>query len=129
MSSDLDCGNLNNPNTFFGVRVASVFVILICGTGGTLLPVLAKRFAKYFGSGVIVYRDSVHTSIVPGIDELSSPCLAPRWQEYPYALALCFLSIMSIFPVEIIAFRWGTERLKKLGITRGLFIHLIPFQL
>ncbi|KAJ7107718.1 ZIP-like iron-zinc transporter [Mycena epipterygia] len=128
MSSDLDCGNLDNPNTFFGVRVASVFVILICGIGGTLFPVLAKRstwlrvppalfeFAKYFGSGVIIATAFIHL-LSPGIDELSSPCLAPGWQEYPYALALCLLSIMSIFLVEIVAFRWGTAKLKKLGIT------------
>jgi zinc transporter 1/2/3 len=41
--SDSECGNINNPDTFTGLRVASVFVILVCATGGTLFPILAKR--------------------------------------------------------------------------------------
>ena len=50
----------------FGLRVASVFIILVGSCSGALFPVVARRttwlnvptqvydFAKYFGSGVIV---------------------------------------------------------------------------
>jgi zinc transporter 1/2/3 len=37
----------------------------------------------------------------------------------PYALALCLLSIFAIFIVELIAFRWGTSKLSKVGKTHG----------
>ncbi|KAJ7110597.1 ZIP-like iron-zinc transporter [Mycena epipterygia] len=126
MSSDPECGDLNNPDTLFGLRVASVFIILLCATAGTLFPVLAKKstwlhvpnslfqFAKYFGSGVIIATAFIHL-LSPGLDELSSDCLSPAWQEYPYALALCLLSIMSIFILELVAFRWGTARLQKIN--------------
>ncbi|KAJ7774041.1 ZIP-like iron-zinc transporter [Mycena metata] len=125
--SDLACGNVDNADTYFGLRVASVFIIWVCGTSGTLFPVLARRsswlhvpkslfeFAKYFGSGVIIATAFIHL-LDPATYELTSSCLSPAWQEYPYALALCMLSIMSIFILELVAFRWGTSRLQKLGI-------------
>lgn len=62
----LNCGSGGGSDTFFGLRVASVFIILVGSMSGALFPVLARRtkwlnvpdavfdFAKYFGSGVIV---------------------------------------------------------------------------
>ena len=38
----------------------------------------------------------------------------------PYALALCLLSIFAIFLLELVAFRWGTAKLAKLGKTHGI---------
>ncbi|KAJ7450225.1 ZIP-like iron-zinc transporter [Mycena latifolia] len=134
MSSELECGNVENPDTLLGLRVASVFVILVCSTGGTLFPVLAKKstwlhipksvfeFAKYFGSGVIIATAFIHL-LAPGLEELTSECLSPGWQEYPFALALCLLSIMSIFILELIAFRWGTARLQKINLTHDAHGH------
>ncbi|KAF9007211.1 ZIP zinc/iron transport family [Cyathus striatus] len=122
------CSGADNPDTFFGLRVASVFIILIGSTCGALFPVLARRstfinvppiafdFAKYFGSGVIIATGFIHL-LDPGIDALTSPCLDPAWLDYPYPLALCMLSIFSIFIVEFIAFRWGTAKLAKIGKT------------
>ncbi|KAJ7625642.1 ZIP-like iron-zinc transporter [Roridomyces roridus] len=129
MSSDSDssCGATNNGDTFLGLRIASVFIVWFCATAGTLFPVLARRskwlrvpksvfdFAKYFGSGVIIATAFIHL-LSPALDALSSPCLAPGWSEYPYALALCLLSIFSIFILELIAFRWGTSKLEKVGL-------------
>lgn len=51
---------------------------------------------------------------------MSYPIIAhiiPFWQ--PYALALCLVSIFAIFIVELIAFRWGTAKLAKLGKHHG----------
>ncbi|KAJ7097268.1 ZIP-like iron-zinc transporter [Mycena belliarum] len=130
MSSDGDvvsCGAVRNTDTYFSLRIASVFVVLVCATSGTLFPVLARRskwlhvpksvfdFAKYFGSGVIIATAFIHL-LAPGLEALASPCLSPGWAEYPYALALCLLSIFSIFILELIAFRWGTARLEKIGL-------------
>ncbi|KAJ7114145.1 ZIP-like iron-zinc transporter [Mycena crocata] len=132
--SESQCGSVENPDTYLGLRVASVFVILVCATGGTLFPVLARRskwltvpkalfeFAKYFGSGVIIATAFIHL-LAPGLEALSSECLAPGWQDYPYALALCLLSIMSIFIVELVAFRWGTARLQKLNLRHDAHGH------
>ncbi|KAJ7148397.1 ZIP-like iron-zinc transporter [Mycena crocata] len=125
-SEDDSCGSIRNPDTYLGLRVASVFIVLVCAMTGTLFPVLARRskwlhvpkavfdFAKYFGSGVIIATAFIHL-LSPGLDALSSPCLSPEWSEYPYALALCLLSIFSIFILELIAFRWGTAKLEKIG--------------
>ncbi|KAF7356218.1 ZIP-like iron-zinc transporter [Mycena venus] len=128
MSSDSeDCTSMRNPDTYLHLRVASVFIVLVCATTGTLFPVLARRstwlhvpksvfdFAKYFGSGVIIATAFIHL-LSPGLEELSSPCLSPGWSEYPYALALCLLSIFSIFILELVAFRWGTAKLEKIGL-------------
>ncbi|KAG5651620.1 hypothetical protein H0H81_008025 [Sphagnurus paluster] len=125
--SDILCGPGGGADDFFGLRVASIFIILIGSCMGALFPVLAKRsswlhvpkaifdFAKYFGSGVIIATAFIHL-LSPGLDALSSPCLSPGWSDYPYALALCMLSIFSIFVVELVAFRWGTAKLQKIGI-------------
>ncbi|KAJ7905975.1 hypothetical protein B0H13DRAFT_726582 [Mycena leptocephala] len=43
MSSDDSCTAATNPNTYMPLRVASVFVVLVCATTGTLFPVLARR--------------------------------------------------------------------------------------
>ncbi|KDR76838.1 hypothetical protein GALMADRAFT_225700 [Galerina marginata CBS 339.88] len=128
MSDDtLNCGNGGGADTFKGLRIASVFIIALGSFMGALFPVLAARskwlhvppavfdFAKYFGSGVIIATAFIHL-LSPALDELSSPCLDPSWLIYPYPLALCMLSIFSIFIVELIAFRWGTAKLKALGV-------------
>ncbi|KAL5537145.1 hypothetical protein ACEPAF_968 [Sanghuangporus sanghuang] len=124
-----DCGSGNNPDIFFGLRVASVFIIMISSMIGAFFPIIARRsrlrnvipreafdFGKYFGSGVIIATAFIHL-LDPAIDELGSPCLTGAWTSYPWALALCMLSIFLIFFAELIAFRWGTAKLQKLGIT------------
>ncbi|KAJ3771099.1 Zinc/iron permease [Lentinula raphanica] len=123
-----DCGSGGGADTFFGLRIASIFIILIGSMFGSLFPVISMRyskyirvpngifeFAKWFGSGVIIATAFIHL-LSPAIDELGSPCLAEGWTEYPYALALCLLSIFGIFILELIAFRWGTAKLASIGI-------------
>ncbi|KAF8262618.1 ZIP-like iron-zinc transporter [Lactarius quietus] len=125
--ASLNCGSGGGATTHTGLRIASVFIIWVCGTFGANFPIIAHRsslvtlphsvfeFAKYFGSGVIIATAFIHL-LSPAIDELTSPCLGPAWQDYPYPLALALLSAFSIFIVELFAFRIGTARLKKLGI-------------
>ena len=66
--SDVNCGTGGGDTGSTGLRIASVFIILVGSMFGGLFPVLAKRtrwlaphvprgvfdFAKFFGSGVIV---------------------------------------------------------------------------
>jgi len=124
----LNCGNGGGADTFFGLRVASVFIIMATSMFGALFPVVARRtglrrviphnvfeFAKYFGSGVIIATAFIHL-LSPATQELSNPCLSATWLVYPWALALALLSIFCIFFLELLAFRWGTAKLAKLGM-------------
>ncbi|KAF9446107.1 ZIP-like iron-zinc transporter [Macrolepiota fuliginosa MF-IS2] len=125
-AGDTNCGTGGGADSFFGLRVASVFIILIGSSFGAFFPVMAKRstwlhvpkaifdFAKYFGSGVIIATGFIHL-LSPALDALGSDCLSDAWKTYPYALALCLFSIFAIFIVELIAFRWGTAKLAKIG--------------
>lgn len=126
-STDQNCGNGGGADTYTGLRIASIFVILATSACGTFFPVLTKRskclkvpigvfesvfsfifsrlyhaysvrrFAKYFGSGVIVssliYKlwfsspsVQVATAFIhllsPALSELGSPCLSAAWQVY-----------------------------------------------
>jgi len=130
----LNCGSGGGADTFFGLRVASIFIILIGSIAGALFPILARRsswlhvpksvfdFAKYFGSGVIIATAFIHL-LSPALDELGSKCLDPAWLDYPYPLALCLLSIFSLFIIELIAFRWGTAKLAKIGMQHDAHGH------
>ncbi|KAK0202767.1 ZIP-like iron-zinc transporter [Desarmillaria ectypa] len=131
----LNCGSGGGADSYFGLRVAAIFIILVGSSSGALFPVLARRsswlhvptavfdFAKYFGSGVIIATAFIHL-LSPALEALSSECLAEGWQVYPYALALCMLSIFSIFLVELIAFRWGTKKLAEIGMSHDAHGHL-----
>ncbi|KAG1767024.1 ZIP-like iron-zinc transporter [Suillus placidus] len=132
--SDSNCGSGGGATTYAQLRIASIFIVLIGSISGALCPVLAKRtnwlrvpkavfdFAKYFGSGVIIATAFIHL-LSPALGELSSPCLSPAWQQYPYPLALAMLSIFSIFIVELVAFRWGTAKLAALGVRHDAHGH------
>ncbi|KAF9480530.1 ZIP-like iron-zinc transporter [Pholiota conissans] len=134
MDNEFNCGSGGGADSDFNLRVAAIFVILVGSSSGALFPVLAKRsswlhvpksvfdFAKYFGSGVIIATAFIHL-LSPGLDALSSECLADGWHEYPYALALCLLSIFAIFIIELVAFRWGTSKLQRLGKTHDAHGH------
>lgn len=43
MSSSTDCSNGGGADTYFSLRIASVFVILATSTFGAFFPVIAKR--------------------------------------------------------------------------------------
>ncbi|KAJ8082032.1 hypothetical protein PM082_007878 [Marasmius tenuissimus] len=127
--TETQCGSLNvEDHSLMGLRVASIFIIGVGSTLGALFPVLARRskyisvpkslfdFAKYFGSGVIIATAFIHL-LDPALEAFDSPCLSEAWSEYPYALALCMLSIFLLFVVELVAFRWGNSKLAKLNTT------------
>ncbi|KIK63353.1 hypothetical protein GYMLUDRAFT_72072 [Collybiopsis luxurians FD-317 M1] len=130
-----DCSS-SNSDYLLGLRIASIFIIYVGSSFGALFPVLARRskfinvpkslfdFAKYFGSGVIIATAFIHL-LGPAIEELGSSCLSEGWREYPYALALCLLSIFAIFIVELVAFRWGTTILAKIGMHHDAHGHEI----
>ncbi|OSX65117.1 hypothetical protein POSPLADRAFT_1134396 [Postia placenta MAD-698-R-SB12] len=125
-----NCGNGGGAEDYTGLRIASVFIVMATSMFGALFPVVSRRtkwlnvripfavfqVAKYFGSGVIIATAFIHL-LDPAISALGSSCLPSSWAEYPYALALCLVSIYMIFLIEVFAFRFGTRMLKKIGMT------------
>ncbi|KAF9037712.1 ZIP-like iron-zinc transporter [Panaeolus papilionaceus] len=130
----LNCGNGGGSDIHLNLRIASIFIILVGSTSGALFPVLARRtswlhvprgvfdFAKYFGSGVIIATAFVHL-LAEGLEALESPCLSAKWHAFPYGMAFCLISIFAIFMIEIVAFRVGTAKLKKLGVSHDAHGH------
>ncbi|KAH3681380.1 hypothetical protein WICPIJ_007649 [Wickerhamomyces pijperi] len=104
-------------NTFQGntsLRILSIFMILISSSFGTFFPLLASRFsfvrlpdfcwffAKFFGSGVIIATGFMHL-LQPASEALSNDCLGDSWTGYPWAFAICLISLFVLFFTEIIA--------------------------
>ncbi|WOO85909.1 Zinc-regulated transporter 2 [Vanrija pseudolonga] len=109
----------------WGLRIASVFIILVTSLFGTLLPIFLRNssfvprwafeFAKFFGSGVIIATAFIHL-LAPAFQELGSPCLTGAWQEYTFAPAIAMISVLFMFFAEVAAYRLGTKRLLRLGV-------------
>ncbi|AMD19017.1 HBR116Cp [Eremothecium sinecaudum] len=107
------CGDGNEYDGNDGLRVASIFVILAASALGSYFPVLSSKYsfvrfpswcffiAKFFGSGVIVATGFIHL-LDPAIDTLSGECLGGTFEDYPWALGICMMSLFSLFFVEII---------------------------
>lgn len=108
------------------LRIASVFVILVTSVFGTFAPLVLRRsswcptfifdFAKFFGSGVIIATAFIHL-LAPAFDELGSECLSGGWTEYDWAPAIAMIAVYAIFFAEVAAFRIGSKKLAKLGVT------------
>jgi zinc transporter 1/2/3 len=82
--------------------------------------VLTSRFAKYFGSGVIIATAFIHL-LAPAFEELGSECLSGAWTDYSWAPAI------AIFFAEVAAYRIGTKKLAKLGVNYSMS-HLLHGQ-
>ncbi|EJD46929.1 ZIP zinc/iron transport family [Auricularia subglabra TFB-10046 SS5] len=120
-----ECGPAN-VDSLLGLRIASIFVILLTSAFGALFPVVAARghwhvhpmlfeFVKFFGSGVIIATAFIHL-LAPAIESLGSPCLT-GWDTYPWATAVAMLAVFVLFIVELIAYRWGTSKMASLGLS------------
>jgi hypothetical protein len=55
---ELNCGGGGGADTYFHLRIGSVFVVLVTSTGGALFPLLAKRSTKINIPGY--FFESVH---------------------------------------------------------------------
>lgn len=120
------CDNGNDFNGMMGARISSVFVILVGSTFGAVFPILSSRYsfvrmpswcfflAKYFGSGVIVATAFIHL-LQPANEALSDECLGEAWQVYPYAFAICLVTLFLLFFSELMAFRFIDKKLDSLA--------------
>ena len=110
-----DGGNAYDDSDL-GVRISSIFVILIGGLIGSMLPIISKNrsicpawvffIAKYFGSGVIVATAFIHL-LAPANEELGDECLTGAITDYPWAEGIALMTVFMLFFVELIVMRSG----------------------
>ncbi|KAI1378176.1 ZIP zinc/iron transport family [Hypoxylon crocopeplum] len=116
-SVTVDCDTGNEYDGRMGVRISSIFVILVGSLIGALLPVFLARgtkmkvngsaffVAKYFGSGVIIGTAFMHL-LSPAFDALKSPCLDGPITDYDWAAGICLMTIFVMFTIELLASRF-----------------------
>ncbi|GAA5896646.1 hypothetical protein JCM8208_004254 [Rhodotorula glutinis] len=132
------CGAISTGR--LGLRIGSIFAILLTSLAGTLFPILAKRvkafertvpgsvfdFSKFFGSGVILATGFIHL-LQPATEALGASytlsqggCISDGWADYPYAFAFCLVSLYATFVSQMVFLRMGTERVgRAMGRARG----------
>ncbi|PHH77706.1 hypothetical protein CDD82_3386 [Ophiocordyceps australis] len=106
-----------------GLRIASVFILLVASFGGALLPILLSRQSKmrispkfffvlkFVGTGVIITTAWLHL-LEPALDQLGDECVGQRWPSmasYPWALCIGLMTVMVMFFVELIAMSFGED--------------------
>ncbi|KAI2631039.1 ZIP zinc/iron transport family [Hypoxylon sp. NC1633] len=117
-SVTVDCDTGNEYDGRMGLRISSIFVILVGSLLGALLPVVLARgtkmkvngtaffVAKYFGSGVIIGTAFMHL-LSPAFDALKSPCLPDGpINSYDWAAGICLMTVFVMFTIELVASRF-----------------------
>lgn len=136
----LECPTENDYDGNIGLRISSVFVILIGSAIGVFFPVIASRstfikmpwyvlfVAKFFGSGVIISTAFIHL-LAEAHDSLSTPCLGGVFVKYPWAFAICLMSLFAVFLSELLAHNSIDEKIAKLNeeIASGKFDQELGF--
>ena len=114
------CGGTEASTDYWGLRIASIFIILAGSALGAILPIWLARtsrlrvpqacffVAKYFGSGVILATAWMHL-LSPASDNLRDECLADILPDYDWAMAIGLMTVMVMFLIEIVVsqFDWG----------------------
>ncbi|KAK3906515.1 Zinc/iron permease [Staphylotrichum tortipilum] len=112
-----ECEVSPSSTDYLGLRIASIFVILVGSAIGALLPVflattsrlrlpkLCFFVAKYFGSGVILATAWMHL-LSPASDSLRDECLANTLPDYDWAMAIGLMTVMVMFLLEIVVSRF-----------------------
>ncbi len=109
----MNCDGEAVDDTRRGLRIGSIFIILVASLLGALVPVLLARqtrmhvpkftffVCKYVGTGVIIATAWMHL-LDPAIDNFSDECVAARVPEYPWALAIGLMTVMTMFLLELV---------------------------
>lgn len=113
------CQTGNEFDGRIGLRISSIFVILVGSAFGALFPVIARRFggrggvpgwtffiAKYFGSGVIIATAFIHL-LAPAEEALTNPCLTGPITEYSWVEGIILITIIVLFFVELMVMRYS----------------------
>jgi zinc transporter 1/2/3 len=112
------CITGNEYDGRMGLRISSIFVILVSSIFGAVFPVIAKRFggsgipswaffvAKYFGSGVIIATAFIHL-LAPAEEALRNSCLTGPITEYSWVEGIILMTILVMFSVELMVMRYA----------------------
>ncbi len=112
-----ECTVSPSSTDYWGLRIASIFIIFIGSAIGALLPVFLARtsrlrvpklcffIAKYFGTGVILATAWMHL-LSPASDNLRDECLANVLPDYDWAMAIGLMTVMVMFLLEIVVSRF-----------------------
>jgi zinc transporter 1/2/3 len=115
------CPVSQNDTSNFGLRIASIFVILVGSALGAIAPIILARsrslrvpkltffIAKYFGSGVIIATAWMHL-LSPAHEALGDECLGNVLPDYDWAMGIGLMTVMVMFLVELVVsnFDWGS---------------------
>lgn len=112
------CETGNEFDGRMGLRISSIFVIMVGSMLGAVFPVLAGGYrhskifgwaffiAKYFGSGVIIATAFVHL-LAPAEEALTNECLTGPITEYSWVEGIILMTIVVLFFVELMVMRYG----------------------
>ncbi|OJJ46961.1 hypothetical protein ASPZODRAFT_1863327 [Penicilliopsis zonata CBS 506.65] len=112
------CSTGNDFDGKMGLRISSIFVIMVGSMFGAVFPVLARRLggagipswaffiAKYFGSGVIIATAFIHL-LAPAEEALTDPCLTGPITAYSWCEGIILMTIVVLFFVELMVMRYS----------------------
>lgn len=100
---------------YFGLRIASVFVLFAASAAGAFLPLIfsISKFRvppwvffilRYVGSGVIVAAAFCHL-LTEGQEALATECLGEPFTIYPFSSGIALMGVHAMFLFDIIAHR------------------------
>ncbi|CAN8098663.1 unnamed protein product [Discula destructiva] len=123
-SVTVDCDSGNDFDGRLGLRISSIFVIMIGSLLGAVAPIILARssrlqvpkvaffIAKYFGSGVIIATAFIHL-LAPANEALASPCFPDdsAFAAYPWPEGIALMTIFLMFFIELLAsrFEWNID--------------------
>ncbi len=113
------CSGWGSVSSDRDLRIASIFIILVGSMLGVFLPMALARTSpnwrysklaffvcKYFGSGVILATAFMHL-LSPAVEALSDECLSNMLPSYDWGHAICLMTIMVMFFIELMAARFN----------------------
>ncbi|EAW11373.1 low-affinity Zn(2+) transporter ZRT2 [Aspergillus clavatus NRRL 1] len=112
------CDTGNEYDGRMGLRISSIFVIMVGSMFGAIFPVFARNLgksgfprwaffvAKYFGSGVIIATAFIHL-LAPAEEALTNECLTGPITEYSWAEGIILMTIVVLFFVELMVMRYA----------------------
>ncbi|KAF1834499.1 low-affinity zinc ion transporter-like protein [Decorospora gaudefroyi] len=118
MEEVVACSANNEYDGRMGLRISSLFVILVTSGFGAIFPVFAKRRrhqlvpdwvffgTKYFGSGVIITTAFIHL-LAPANEALGDPCLTGAITAYPWPEGIALMTIFVMFFLELMTMRYA----------------------
>lgn len=121
-----ECPTDNDFDGRIGLRISSIFVIMLGSAIGVFFPVISSRntflklpswaffIAKFFGSGVIIATAFIHL-LQPGNEALSDECLGGTFDDYPWAFGIALMSLFALFASELIAYRLIDKKVEKIN--------------